>query len=95
MGVKISVNGEKIGDVVNGEFEPVKSFFDFLDYTTPTERVYNVCYTNELICEADYAVSSIADTLKLDWAYKWINHSIDVVNESVAQEWDHVLSLLF
>lgn len=81
--MEVYVNGEKVGDVTDsGEFIWLEveegSFWDFLDYQMPHERMYDLC-GDDLICMADRDFAEMLDGIGMDWLYKWVNHSIDIV----------------
>lgn len=90
--IDVHVNGEKVGKVINGEFIPKNKAFEFLDYRMPTEETYTICETNEIVCEADHFIAQQSELFGIDWIYKWINHSIDVVYDGVASEWGNLVT---
>jgi hypothetical protein len=96
----VKVNGVPVGEVVPKYPTIIHEWWgelEWRDYELPSQQIYNNCTTQDfqqLVCEADYGVSWIADKLGLDGAYKFINHYVDVIQQGFDSEWQNILALI-
>ena len=66
---------------------------EWQQYRTPAESMVNCAPIDlklDLICHMDKDFHYVAEGLGMDWAYKFINHSVDIVMSGVSKELENL-----